>query len=107
MAISRNSLMPRVKLAQADAVTFDGRFVFGQEKYDRIYFSYTLSMIPDWERAIQTASNHLSHAFSGAGYKFGCQDFKSLLGILCVKSSQRKPKMFHSQPCIVATLGMR
>lgn len=51
-AVSRSDLSHRVKLAQGDALTFNGHKTFSQEKFDRIYFSYTLSMIPDWEKAI-------------------------------------------------------
>lgn len=59
-AVGRNDLMHRVKLAQADAVTFNSQHVFGQTGYDRIYFSYTLSMIPDWQGALRNALNQLS-----------------------------------------------
>jgi S-adenosylmethionine-diacylgycerolhomoserine-N-methlytransferase len=58
-AVAREGLTRRVKLAQADATTFDGS-AFGKPVYDRVLFSYTLSMIPDWQQALQTASQRLA-----------------------------------------------
>lgn len=54
-AIERNGLLGRVRLAQGDAVNFNGSHSFGVAQFDRVYFSYTLSMIPDWQGAIQNA----------------------------------------------------
>jgi S-adenosylmethionine-diacylgycerolhomoserine-N-methlytransferase len=59
-AVIRSNLAKRVKLVQADALNFDSKKIFGQEKFDRVYFSYTLSMIPDWENAIAHAMKFLS-----------------------------------------------
>ncbi len=50
----------RIQLAQADAVTFDPAKVFGVPGFDRIFFSYTLSMIPPWEAALLHALSLLS-----------------------------------------------
>lgn len=58
-AVERHGLRHRVKLAQGDATTFDGT-AFGKLHYDRILFSYTLSMIPDWQQALQNAVAHLA-----------------------------------------------
>ena len=49
-----------VVLAQADATHFDGQSLFGHPQFDRIYFSYTLSMVPQWEAAIGQALRHLA-----------------------------------------------
>ena len=51
-AIERNNCRARVTLAQADACHFDAARIFGQAQFDRVYFSYTLSMIPDWQAAL-------------------------------------------------------
>lgn len=42
----------RAMLAQADATCIDPKQAFGRSRFDRIYFSYTLSMVPDWQRAL-------------------------------------------------------
>ena len=60
-AVTRQGLQHRVKLAQGDATRFDGS-AFGKPVYDRVLFSYTLSMIPDWQQALQTATKRLAPA---------------------------------------------
>lgn len=47
-------------LALADACDFDGDRLFGPGGFDRIILSYSLSMIPDWDRALHLAGTHLS-----------------------------------------------
>ncbi|WP_026790317.1 class I SAM-dependent methyltransferase [Pleomorphomonas oryzae] len=39
-------------LAEGDACVFDAEANFGVAQFDRVYFSYTLSMIPDWATAL-------------------------------------------------------
>jgi S-adenosylmethionine-diacylgycerolhomoserine-N-methlytransferase len=60
-AVTRQGLQHRVKLAQGDATRFDGS-AFAKPVYDRVLFSYTLSMIPDWQLALQTATKRLAPA---------------------------------------------
>ena len=55
--VSRMGLDKRVHFACADATSFDPVAALGQHRFDRIYFSYTLSMVPDWQTALR-------HAFS-------------------------------------------
>ena len=50
--LGREGLVPRVRLAHADATRFDPALLFGAPSFSRIFFSYTLSMIPDWEKAL-------------------------------------------------------
>ncbi len=50
--IAAAGLADRITLKQADATDFDARALFGQATFDRVFFSYTLSMIPDWQAAI-------------------------------------------------------
>jgi S-adenosylmethionine-diacylgycerolhomoserine-N-methlytransferase len=57
---ARAKLAGRAALAQADACTFDGHALFGVAAFDRIVLSYSLSMIPDWRAAIETAARHLA-----------------------------------------------
>jgi len=41
-----------IRLAEGDACVFDPEAAFGIARFDRVYFSYTLSMIPDWTTAL-------------------------------------------------------
>ncbi|HBM88474.1 MAG: methyltransferase domain-containing protein [Parvibaculaceae bacterium] len=50
--IKRAGLEDRVKVAQADAADFDAAALFNRAAFDRVFFSYSLSMIPDWEGAL-------------------------------------------------------
>jgi S-adenosylmethionine-diacylgycerolhomoserine-N-methlytransferase len=54
-AIAREGLSARVKLAKGDATAFDARALFGQDTFDRIFVSYSLSMIPGWEKTVSAA----------------------------------------------------
>lgn len=57
---ARSKLGLRAQLAQADACDFDAQSLFGTAQFDRILLSYSLSMIPDWPRALETALDHLA-----------------------------------------------
>ena len=57
---ARAKLGKTATLALADACDFDGDRLFGPGGFDRIVLSYCLSMIPDWDRALQQAVNHLA-----------------------------------------------
>ncbi len=59
-ALATSANVGNLRLAQADALTFNPATTFGQSQFDRIYFSYTLSMIPDWQGAIRNAVDLLS-----------------------------------------------
>lgn len=50
--VEREGLGGRVRLAHADATRFDPALLFGVPGFSRIFFSYTLSMIPEWEKAL-------------------------------------------------------
>jgi S-adenosylmethionine-diacylgycerolhomoserine-N-methlytransferase len=54
-SIARAVLTDGIRLAQADATTFGTQALFGQAGFDRIFISYTLSMIPDWRAALERA----------------------------------------------------
>lgn len=58
-SIARHGVYDRIRLAEADALTLDPRAVFSQPGFDRIFFSYTLSMIPDWTGALSHAAGLL------------------------------------------------
>jgi S-adenosylmethionine-diacylgycerolhomoserine-N-methlytransferase len=54
-AIARAGLAPRVRIAHADATSFDPQPSFGIARFDRVFVSYSLSMIPQWEAVIDHA----------------------------------------------------
>lgn len=58
--VARSGLRHRIHLANADAVDFAPGTLFGIERFDRIFFSYTLSMIPPWREAIAHAAGSLA-----------------------------------------------
>lgn len=41
-----------IRLAEGDACNFSSEAAFGIARFDRVYFSYALSMIPDWIKAL-------------------------------------------------------
>ncbi len=59
-SIRRAGLADHVRLARADATRFDPAVLFGQPCFSRIFMSYSLSMIPEWERALDEAVRWLS-----------------------------------------------
>lgn len=59
-AIDGAGLNDRVRLARADAASFDPQSLFGQASYDRIFISYAVSMIPQWQRVMEAAVAGLS-----------------------------------------------
>jgi len=59
-AVGRSGFSGRILLARADATSFEPRLLFGRGSFDRIFFSYTLSMIPDWQGALRHAAGKLA-----------------------------------------------
>ncbi|MET0239622.1 MAG: methyltransferase domain-containing protein [Sphingobium sp.] len=47
---------PDAMLAQGDATRFDAGLLLGEGRFDRLFMSYTLSMIPDWQVALEQAA---------------------------------------------------
>jgi S-adenosylmethionine-diacylgycerolhomoserine-N-methlytransferase len=54
--VAKAGLSDRITLAQGDATSFDAQALFGRPAFDRVFQSYTLSMIPDWQGAIREAA---------------------------------------------------
>jgi S-adenosylmethionine-diacylgycerolhomoserine-N-methlytransferase len=54
-AISRRGLKQRIRVAHGDATAFDPQLSLGIPSFDRVMISYSLSMIPDWERVLDAA----------------------------------------------------
>jgi S-adenosylmethionine-diacylgycerolhomoserine-N-methlytransferase len=59
-AISRAGLAARIQVAHADATRFDPGSLFGTAQFDRIFISYSLSMIPQWKSVVSAAISHLA-----------------------------------------------
>ena len=58
--VAKAGLSDRITLAQGDATAFDAEALFGRPAFDRVFQSYTLSMIPDWQGAIREAAAKLA-----------------------------------------------
>lgn len=74
----------RIALAAGDATAFDAEELFRRSKFDRVYFSYALSMIPEWEKAIAMAVDSIALGGSLHIVDFGAQEnlprwFRALL----------------------------
>lgn len=50
--VARAGLASRITLEQGDATAFDAARLSGGTGFDRVFLSYTLSMIPDWRAAL-------------------------------------------------------
>jgi S-adenosylmethionine-diacylgycerolhomoserine-N-methlytransferase len=53
--VERAGLAARIELARGDATSFDPAWLFGVPCFSRIFFSYSLSMIPEWRAALARA----------------------------------------------------
>jgi S-adenosylmethionine-diacylgycerolhomoserine-N-methlytransferase len=58
--VARRSLAHRIRLGYADATSFDAQQLFGLASFDRIFMSYTLSMMPAWQLALNHSLSHLA-----------------------------------------------
>ena len=54
--IRRAGLSDRIALGRGDAASFDPEVLFSRAQFDRVFFSYSLSMIPTWREALGHAS---------------------------------------------------
>jgi len=54
-SIANSRLEARIALAQADATRLDPEALFGFRKFDRVFISYALSMIPPWKEVLARA----------------------------------------------------
>ena len=53
------ALAGQITLAHGDATRFDPEALFGRRRFDRVFFSYSLSMIPGWRDALGLALDAL------------------------------------------------
>ena len=58
--IARAGLADRVTVAQADATAFDAQGLFGVARFERVFISYALSMIPPWRAVLPRAASALA-----------------------------------------------
>ena len=72
--VARAGLSDRITLAQGDATAFDAQALFGVERFDRIFQSYTLSMIPDWQGALREGAGKLAEGGRLDVVDFGQQE---------------------------------
>jgi len=72
--LSRAGMAGRIRLELADACAFDPLATFGVAEFDRIVFSYCVSMIPDWQGALTHALPMLAPGGRLSVVDFGQQD---------------------------------
>jgi len=75
---ARKALGPNARLGQGDACAFSPDALFDRTigGFERIVLSYSLSMIPDWEGALDHAASHLA-----PGGELHVVDFGDLSGL--------------------------
>ena len=82
--IERAGLSDRINLARGDATNFSPQNLFDLDHFDRVFISYALSMIPDWQNTIRHSSTLLGENGSLHIVDFGQQErlpswFRSML----------------------------
>lgn len=94
-AVRRAGLSRRIRLAQADATSFDPQALFGVARFQCVFASYSLSMMPSWREA-------LAHAIAtvAPGGQFHVVDFgeQSHLPGLFRLALRRWLAAFHVMP---------
>ena len=73
---ARAALGDAATLGQGDACAFDPAALLGEPRFDRIVLSYSLSMIPEWESALDHAASLLA-----PGGELHIVDFGDLAGL--------------------------
>ncbi len=73
---ARKAVGANAVLGEGDACSFDAAQLLGEPAFERIVLSYSLSMIPDWESALDHASSMLA-----PGGELHIVDFGDLSGL--------------------------
>jgi S-adenosylmethionine-diacylgycerolhomoserine-N-methlytransferase len=73
-SVARAGLESRTLLAEGDASDFDAQALLGQATFDRVFISYALSMIPDWQGALEQAASCVAPGGRLDIVDFGQQD---------------------------------
>jgi len=92
---ARAGLANRIRLVQGDATEFDAAVLFGEAAFDRVFISYSLSMIPPWRKALASGVSAVKPSGSLHVVDFGQQEglpqwFRALLVAWLAK--------FHVEP---------
>jgi S-adenosylmethionine-diacylgycerolhomoserine-N-methlytransferase len=103
LAKAQKSLQGRARLAQADATDCAPDQIFGCV-FHRVYFSYTLSMIPDWTAALDKAAAALPPGGAVLIADFGDQ---SGLPLWFRRVLRKWLALFHVTPCPEAESVLR
>jgi S-adenosylmethionine-diacylgycerolhomoserine-N-methlytransferase len=93
--IAREKLDDAIEVAQADATNFDPKALFCVPRFERIFISYSLSMIPVWRAVLQNALTMLTPNGELHIVDFG--DQRGLPGFFA-RSLQRWLALFHVTP---------
>lgn len=72
--LHREHIHDIVRLARGDASDFDAAPLFGRSRFDRVFLSYALSMIPPWERTVSAALDCVESGGSLHIVDFGQQE---------------------------------
>jgi S-adenosylmethionine-diacylgycerolhomoserine-N-methlytransferase len=94
-AIGQAGLSSRIRVAHADATSFNADVLFGAAQFDRVFISYSLSMIPQWHAVVDRAMARLA-----AGGELHIVDFGSQSGLpLWFRDALRRwLALFHVTP---------
>ena len=76
-AVAREGLGNRIVLAAGDATAFNAGGIFAFSRFDRVFISYTLSMMPAWETVAECAASCI-----GPGGELHIVDFGDFAGYL-------------------------
>ena len=105
--------VPGARFAQADATDFDPASLLGEANFDRLFMSYTLSMIPDWQAALDQAARLLAPGGQLHIVDFGQQErlpgwFRALLqGWLRKFHVAPRSDLFTACETVAARYGLR
>lgn len=80
-AIARAGLSDRIHVSQGDATGCDLEALFGRAQFDRVFLSYTLSIIPPWREVV--------------GFALKCTAPGGSLHIVDFGQQERLPHWFH------------
>jgi len=95
-AIARAGQASRIRVAYGDATRLDPAAWFGTAQFERIFISYSLSMIPDWRTVLDAAISCLAPRGELHIVDFGGQEG---LPAAFRRSLRRWLALFHVIPC--------
>ncbi len=74
-SIGGNGLSKQISVAHGDGTNFDPYATFAISHFDRVFISYSLSMIPSWRKLVHHAVGLLATVENGAGGTLHIVDF--------------------------------